>query len=64
MALKQKDFDTTVGLVFLIVAVIHLLRAIQEWEFVVGGSNISLGVSWIIFFAAAYLAYNAFRLSK
>jgi len=64
MSLNQKEFDTTIGFVLLIVAVIHLLRALQQWEFLVDGYNISLWVSWIIFLGAAYLAYNAFRLSK
>jgi len=50
--------------VFLIVAVVHLLRIIFGWEVRIGGVDIPLWASWIALVAAAALAYPGLRPNR
>jgi hypothetical protein len=49
--------------VFLIVAVLHLLRIIFGWPARIGGLDIPLWASWLALVVAGALAYFGFRLS-
>ena len=62
--MKQKTFTLTTGIVFSIIAVLHVLRLLLGWEAVIGGWDVPLWVSWIALLLSGYLAYSAFKLSK
>lgn len=60
----RKSYALTVGLIFLIIAVLHLLRIILGWEAVIGGWAVPEWVSWTALVVAGFLAYHGLRLSK
>ncbi len=51
------------AIVFAVVAVIHLVRAISGWTFVLGPIDIPVSASWIAFVATAMLCIWGVRLS-
>jgi len=58
----QKTFTLTVGVVFSIIAVLHVLRLLFGWEAVIGGWHVPLWVSWAALAVSGYLGYTAFKL--
>ncbi|MBI2137588.1 hypothetical protein HYU12_03655 [Candidatus Woesearchaeota archaeon] len=62
--LSQKGFSLVAGIIFLVIAVLHLLRAVLGWSAVIGSFNVPVWFSWIAVFAAAFLAYSGFKLAK
>lgn len=52
-----------VGLIFLIIALVHLLRLAFGWNLIVGEANIPMWLSWLGVIIPAYLSYCAFRFS-
>jgi len=51
------------ALIFGVVAIIHLVRAVNGWAFVVGPLEIPNAVSWAGFVVTATLCYWAIRLA-
>ncbi len=62
--MNQKDFNTVAGAIFLAVAVMHALRLMKGWAFVVGSWSAPTWVSWAALVAGGVLAGVAFRLNK
>ena len=62
--MKQKTFNLVTGIIFAIIAVLHLIRSILGWSANIGGVEISTGVSVIAFLVATFVAYSAFNLNK
>jgi len=52
---------TVTATLFLIVAIMHLLRIIFGWPVEIGGLNIPFWVSWLGVLVAGALAYFCFR---
>ena len=63
-AMNQKTFSTVVGVIFAVIAVLHLLRAVLGWNAVVGSFTVPMWFSWIALVMAGFLAYSAFKLAK
>jgi len=51
------------GLLFGLVALIHLARAINSWTFVVGPMSVPVSVSWVGFIVTGVLCFWAIRLA-
>ena len=63
--MKQQTFNKIAGIIFLIVAILHLIRAIAGWQILIGESFvIPLWISWAGFIVAGILAYFGFKFSK
>lgn len=62
--MSQKRYITVTGIVFLIIAVLHLLRLLLGWEAVIGGWHVPVWVSCLALVVFGYLAYTAFRLAR
>lgn len=60
----QKSFSTTVGVVFALIALLHLVRALYGWEAVIGGWAMPFWASWVALVVSLYLAYTAFSLAR
>jgi hypothetical protein len=60
----QKTFSVVVGLIFLLIAIMHGLRLAFKWEVVLNGWSVPMWVSAVAFLIAAYLAFEALKLSK
>ena len=62
--MNPKTFSLTVGVVFALVALAHILRVIFALELTMQGRVVPMWASWVGFVIAGYLAYQGFRLSK
>jgi hypothetical protein len=52
------------GIVFSIVAILHLLRIIYHWEVIIAGQSIPMSVSIVGFVVTAILAIWMFRAAS
>lgn len=52
-----------VGVIFLIIALVHLLRLAFGWTLIVGEANIPLWLSWLGVIIPGYLSYCSFHFS-
>ena len=62
--MNQSLYIRLSGVVFFVVAALHLLRFILRVEVLLGQWPVPLGVSLVPVVGAGYLAYCAFRLAK
>ena len=62
--MKQNIFHVTVGAIFSIIAILHLLRILYDWDAIIGGWAVPMWLSWAAVVVAAFLAYHAFRSSR
>jgi len=62
--MSPKTFSLTVGVVFVLVALGHILRVIFASEWTMQGRAVPMWASWVAIVIAGYLAYEGFRLFK
>lgn len=62
--MSLKVYLKTAGTIFLIIAVLHLLRLVLGWNAVLEGWSVPLWLSAVALVVAGYLAYEGFRLNK
>lgn len=60
--MSPKAFNSIVGVIFLVIALLHLLRLILGWEAVIGGWQVPQWASIVALVVGAYLGIEAFRL--
>ncbi len=52
------------GVIFLVVALAHLLRIAFNWKLLLGGAVVPLWLSWVGVLIAAYLSYSSFHFAR
>jgi len=62
--MTQRVFIRVAGVVFLAIAVLHLLRLVFGWEAVIAGWSVPQGLSWIALLVSGALALTAFKLNR
>ncbi len=62
--MSQKTYYVVSGVLFAVIAVLHVLRFVFRWEAVIGGLSIPFWVSGFAILIFGYLAYTAFKLTK
>ena len=62
--MNQHAFELTAGVVFLLIALGHVLRFIFDVPLVVYGVSIPMWASGIAVASMGYLAYEGFRLAR
>jgi hypothetical protein len=62
--MKQNLFYSITGIIFSLIAAIHLLRIFYGWDAVIGGWSLPMWPSWLAVIIAVFIAYNAFKLKK
>ena len=62
--MRQKTFSLTAGVVFLLIALGHLLRVALRATFVVEGVAVPMWASVLAMIVMGYLAYEGFRLGR
>jgi hypothetical protein len=62
--MRQKTFSLVVGLIFLLIAVMHVLRLALKWEVVLNGWSVPMWVSAVGLLVAAYLAFESLKLGR
>jgi hypothetical protein len=60
--MDQRTFNLVSGIVFTIVAVVHLLRLFMGWPVVVGTWAAPTWLSWLGLLVAGALSYSGLRL--
>ena len=58
-----RGYASASGIVFAVVAILHLIRVIVGWEFRVGGWDAPSWVSLVALAAAGYLSYQGLRIA-
>jgi hypothetical protein len=58
----QQTYNAVTAALFLIIAVLHLLRIVFGWAAEIGGLAIAMWVSWLGLVVAGALAYSGFRV--
>ncbi len=59
--MSQKAFSLVAGLIFLLVAVAHLLRLLLRWSVVLNGWTVPMWLSAIALVVAGFLAFEGLR---
>ncbi len=62
--MNTKTYYQLVAVIFSIIAVLHAVRGIYQWEAVVAGVAIPVWVSWVAVLIAGYLAVRGFQFAK
>ena len=62
--MDQKTYASVAAALFLVVAIMHLLRIIFGWEVQIGGLTIPFWVSWLALVIAGALAYLGFAQTQ
>ncbi len=52
------------GTVFILVAIVHLLRVINDWGVMVNAMPVPMWASWIALIAGSYLSLTAFKAAS
>jgi hypothetical protein len=63
-AVDQKTFNVVASVIFVLVALLHLLRIYMGWPIVIGSWTAPMWVSWIGFVVAGGLSYFGLRLAR
>jgi hypothetical protein len=61
--MDQKTFSVVAGVVFAVVAVLHLLRIYMNWPVVMADWSVPMWVSWVGLVIAGGLAFFGLRLA-
>jgi hypothetical protein len=61
--MTSKDYYTVSGSIFGLVAVMHLLRVVNDWIFIFGKWHVPSWASVVAVAVAGYLSYQAFVLA-
>jgi hypothetical protein len=62
--MSPKTSSLVAGLIFLLVAAMHVLRLALRWEVVLNGWAVPMWVSAVAIPTSAYLAFEGLRLSR
>lgn len=52
---RTKRYYTVVSIIFLVVALLHFMRAVNGWELVLNGYVIPVWISWVVVVLLGYL---------
>ena len=61
--ITSTDYFKVSGAIFGFVSVMHLLRILNHWVFVLGSWMFPYWLSWVAVFVAGYLSYQGFVLA-
>lgn len=62
--MDQKTFSLISGFIFVLIAILHVLRIVYAWDAVIGGWEVPKWISWVAIAVGVYLGYEGLRLSK
>jgi hypothetical protein len=62
--MSARHYALLAALIFTLVAVLQLIRAIAGWPITVGTVPVPLWASWVAFVVAAVLAWLGFKASR
>ena len=60
--MNQRSFSLVAGIIFTVIALLHLLRIIYGWNPVIEGWMVPKWISWVALIVSGYLGYEGLRL--
>ena len=61
--MNQRTFSIVAGVIFAVVALLHLVRIYMDWPVMIGDWSVPMWVSWIALVVAGGLAYLGLRFA-
>ncbi len=61
--MNERSYCVISGIIFIIIAFVHLLRIIYSWDAVIAGWLVPKWISWAALLIAGYLGYEGLRLA-
>ncbi len=58
----KRDFHKIIAVLFIIVGVLHLTRAVMEWPMIIGTYSVPLWISYITGGLLLILSYVSFKI--
>lgn len=62
--MSHKSFFQVTGVVFGVIALLHLARLVWGWQAEIGGWSVPMWLSVVAVVVAGFLSYQGFKLSK
>ena len=62
--MDRKTFLWVAGIIFTLVAALHLLRIFEEWPVIIGDWSVPKWASWVALIVAGGLALFGFRFTE
>ena len=62
--MSERGFLLTVGIIFLLIAIAHLVRLVYGAPFVIEGVSIPLWASGVAVIVTGFLSYEGFHLAR
>lgn len=62
--MTSQNFSRIAGGLFLVIALLHLLRLVLKWQAEIGGWNVPMWLSVAALIVAGYLGYQGLKLGK
>lgn len=60
---SSRTLFVIIGIITGVVAIVHFLRLVFGWSFIVGGWEAPMWFSWVGLIVAVYISYTSFHLS-
>ena len=60
--MSEKNYALISGILFALVAIVHMWRIIEGWPVTVDGAELSMGASWVAAIITAALAFYGLRI--
>jgi hypothetical protein len=62
--MNRRTYCVITGIIFVVIALLHLLRIVYGWKVVIGDSTIPDWISWVALVVSVYLGYEGIRLAR
>ncbi len=62
--MNQNTYAIATGIIFFVIAFLHLLRLLYGWDATIAGWSVPKWVSGVALVIAGYLAYEGLRLRR
>ncbi|HEU4343031.1 MAG TPA: hypothetical protein VFU31_15870 [Candidatus Binatia bacterium] len=62
--INRRSYCLITGIIFILIALLHLLRIVYEWRVVIVGLAVPEWASWVTLIVAGYLGFEGIRLAR
>jgi len=62
--MNRRSYCVITGIIFIVIALLHLLRIVYGWKVVIGPWTAPEWISWVALVVAGYLGYEGIRLAR
>jgi len=62
--MNRKSFCLTAGIIFIAIALLHLLRIVNGWKVAIGPWAAPDWISWVALVIAGYLGFEGIKLAR